>query len=429
MHRNFLFSFVLGLAILAFAGVDAWAQAGMVRGVVKLKQADGKIVPHAGATVQPYRVDIDSGAPPSTVTNDKGEFSFAGFGPNQVYVLVVSGEGIEATVQSEVRGGMGNIAIEVVPGNGASYTEAEVRDSIKKTAGMSEAERKKAAEEYEKEKKRVDEANAKARNINAIVDKALKDGEVAFKAKNWESAIAKFDEGINADPDFEGTAPVFYNYKGESLKERGFAAYLRSTKADSDKAAELGQAKADFLAALDSFSKGLVVIKNATTKDAGVLANMAINRRNLLASSVETYRLIVQTKADVSKATEGVPVFEEYFTVEKDPAAVLKSRVVLGDLLRETGDSEGAITAYRGALATDPENANALAGIGLSLFSVGVGEDNKEKMQEGLNFMQQFVDKAPDTHPLKNSVRDSIEYLKTDQKLTPQRTTPARRRN
>lgn len=428
MHRTFKFSFILGLAILAFAGAEAFAQGGVVRGVVKLRQADGKLVPHKGATVQPYRVDIDSGAPSAATTNDKGEFSFTGFGPNQVYILVVSGEGISASVHTDIKGGMGLVEIEVLPGEGETYTEAQVRDSIKKTAGMSEADRKKAAEEYEKDKKRVEEANAKAKNINAIVNASLKDGESAFKAKNWDVAIAKFDEGINADPEFEGTAPVFYNYKGAALKERGFAAYLLSTKAGDNKAAELAKAKDDFLAAIEAFDKGLALVRSPKTKDAATLTNLPIHHRNLLASSVETYRLVVQTKADVAKATDGVAIFEEYFTVEKDAPSVLKARVVLGDILREAGESEGAIKAYRGVLESDPDNANALAGIGLSLFNVGVSEDSREKMQEGLNYMQQFADKAPDTHPLKQSVKDSVEYLKTEQKLTPQKA-PARRRN
>lgn len=429
MHRKIkLFSLILGLAIFAFAGLDTFAQGGTVKGVVKLKQADGKVVPHQGATVQAYRTDIDSGAPPATTTNDKGEFTLLGLGAGQTFAVVVSGEGIAATVQTGIQSGMQNILFEVTPGTGGTYTEAEVRDSIKKSANMTEEERRKAAAEFEKEAQKVKEQNEKAVNTNKIVNDALKNGEAAFKAKKWDEAITHFDLGINADPNFEGTAPVFYNYKGESLKEKAFASYRRSTADPANKATELAQAKEEFLGAIASFDKGLEVIKNATTKDPSTLANMAINHRNLLASAVESYRLIVMTRADVSKAPDGIPVFEQYFTVEKDPAAILKARVILGDILRENGDSEGAIKAYRGALEADPNNADSLAGIGLSLFSLGVAESSKEKMQEGLNFMQQFADKAPDTHPLKASVRDAVDYLVNEEKLAPQKA-PARRRN
>jgi hypothetical protein len=39
--------------------------------------------------------------------------------------------------------------------------------------------------------------------------------------------------------------------------------------------------------------------------------------------------------------------------------------------------------------------------------------------------MQKFADSAPETHPLKASVRDAVEYLKTQDKLAPQKTTKA----
>ncbi len=96
--------------------------------------------------------------------------------------------------------------------------------------------------------------------------------------------------------------------------------------------------------------------------------------------------------------------------------------MTLADILREAGDSENAIVAYRKALETSPDNPDALAGIGLSLFNSGVVADNKEQKQEGLNYMQKFADTAPENHPLKASVRDAVEYLKTQDKLTPQKT-------
>jgi hypothetical protein len=50
-------------------------------------------------------------------------------------------------------------------------------------------------------------------------------------------------------------------------------------------------------------------------------------------------------------------------------------------------------------------------------------------MQEGLNMMEQFTQVAPDTHPLKSDIRGAVEYLKTAEKLIPQKTTrPAPRK-
>ncbi|MCV4732206.1 hypothetical protein OFB80_30405, partial [Escherichia coli] len=82
------------------------------------------------------------------------------------------------------------------------------------------AEEKKAKEEYEKKVKEIQEKNAKIQQKTAIIEAALKDGNAAFQAKNWDAAIAKYDEGIAADPDFAGSAPVLMNNKGAALRER-----------------------------------------------------------------------------------------------------------------------------------------------------------------------------------------------------------------
>ncbi len=90
--------------------------------------------------------------------------------------------------------------------------------------------------------------------------------------------------------------------------------------------------------------------------------------------------------------------------------------------MREGNDSDNAIIAYKAALVTSPDNPDALAGLGLSLFNAGVVSDNTPQKQEGLNYMQRFAEVAPDNHPLKSSVRDAVEYLKTQDKLTPEKT-------
>jgi hypothetical protein len=111
----------------------------------------------------------------------------------------------------------------------------------------------------------------------------------------------------------------------------------------------------------------------------------------------------------------------EYTATESDSAKKAAAKVALGDLYRITGDSAAAIGVYREAVALERGNIDAMAGLGLSLFADGAAEDDRAKMQEGLNYMQAFTEKAPDTHRLKSSVRESIDYLKTDLKMTPQK--------
>jgi tetratricopeptide (TPR) repeat protein len=398
-------------------------------------QADGKQIPAADVLVEPYRIDVDSGKSPSTKTNKNGEFSFVGFPLGQKYVLAVSGATISPAISSTVQPGNESVQILVFPGDGKLLTEADVRKAAKESpAGVStanEADRKKAEAEYQKQLAKYNEEKSKADNANKIVNASMKDGDAAFKAKDYTTAIAKFDEGIAADPEFEGSAPVLLNYKGVVLKTRAFEAYQRAAKADAaEKAAEMEKAKADFQASLDAYDRGLKILTAAPkAADAATQANLDKTKYMILGNYIESYRLIVRTKADASKAKDAGPIYAQYLAVETDAAKKVSAQLALGDLMREAGESEPAIAAYRAVLEAQPDNPDALAGIGLSLFNVGVVENDKAKMQEGLNIMTKFADTAPDTHPLKTSVKEAVDYLKTEQKLAPQKTTtPPRKR-
>ncbi|MGH9947957.1 MAG: hypothetical protein ACRD6X_12255 [Pyrinomonadaceae bacterium] len=429
------FGLCLGIiGIIFVAAGSTLAQNAPVRGVVKMTQADGTLVPLADAVVEPVRIDIEQGKLPPTKTNKNGEFSFVALSLTSKYVLNVSAPGAAPTISNSIRGGTDDVQITVSSGDGKRLTETEVRELVKRlTSGtqntQSEAEIKKAQAEYEKQKAKYDEDKKKVENTTKIVTDALKAGEAAFKAEKYDEAIAKFDEGINADPDFEGSAPVLLNYKAVALKSRGFEAYKRATKAEAaDKAAEMEKAKADFAASATAFDRGLQILAGAKGEDPAATASFAKVKFNILNNYIETYRLMVKTKADTTRAMEAVPVYQQYFALETDPARKIAARLVLADILREAGESEPAIVEYRAVLESSPDNADALAGVGLSLFNVGVIEDNKAKMQEGMNFMQKFADTAPDTHPLKQSVKEAVDYLKTEQKLTPQKVTPVRKR-
>ena len=427
-----LFSRASAVAIALFVlGVTGFGQTGQIRGVVVMLQSGGAKMPVADALVEAYRMDVETGAAAPTKSNSKGEFAMI-VPVGRKYTLVVSGAGVSPAMSRNISAGVDNLEIVVLAGDGKHYSEAEVREALRKTASekpKTEAELKKAQEEYEKQLAKYNEEKSKAENTNKIVNDSLKAGDAAFKAKDYNTAIAKFDEGINADPEFEGSAPVLLNYKGVALKTRAFEAYERSVKGDAvAKASELEKAKADFLASMDAYDKGLKILAAAKAANPADQASLDKSKANILNNYVESLRLVVKTKADLSKAKDAPPIYEQYFATETDPARKLAARLTLADMLREAGESEPAIAAYRSVLESSPDNADALAGIGLSLFNVGVSEDNKAKMQEGLNFMQKFADTAPDTHALKASVRDAVDYLKSEQKLAPQKVASPKRK-
>ena len=112
-----------------------------------------------------------------------------------------------------------------------------------------------------------------------------------------------------------------------------------------------------------------------------------------------------------------------------DPLKKGKNLTVLGDIMRNAGDFDKAITAYKGVLEAQPENNEVMAKLGLSLVGQATTVDppNKEQMQEGLNYMQKYADTvqilptdSKSDQEFKQSVKDTVEYLKNEQKLKAQ---------
>ena len=66
---------------------------------------------------------------------------------------------------------------------------------------------------------------------------------------------------------------------------------------------------------------------------------------------------------------------------------------------------------------------------GQALFNIGAINADKAKYQEAANYLAKFVDKAPDTDPLKADAKDILQALKDQENVKPEKmATPARRR-
>lgn len=434
MKVRFLFS-VLILLISVSLG---FSQTFPVRGKVVLRKSDGTTIPVADALVEAYRTDVSRGKMPSAKTDKKGNFSFAGFPLGQVFAIVVSAPGIRPEIYPNVRAGMEDITITVFEGDGKVLTEEEVRRLLQGAAtpqapqpGLSE-EQKRAIEEEEKRRAEFEEKKRKIEQTNATIRRALQEGIDALNAKNYELAIAKFDEGINADPEFVGSVPVLQTNKAVALNRKAVDKYNQVVREKNQavKNEAISSIKSDLLNAIAATERALQVLESAsaTGNQAAQAAQYEEQKYRAISIKLDSYRLLFRTTSDTTKVSEALKTLAEYEALEKDKAQVEKARLGLADALREAGDAESAIPIYRKVLEGSPENYDAMAGLGLCLFSVGVAAQNKEQMQEGLDIMQRFADSAPDTHPLKSSVKDAVEYLKMEEKLTPQKTRPTQRR-
>ncbi len=456
MLRKSYLTLFLAFGLIAASGIAVSAQTAPLRGKVEMKNAEGVTEPVVGAAIDVYQMDI-KGKQPSTKTNKKGEFAYAGV-PLGTFVVVVSAPNIKAELQPNVRAGSENVLITVIAGDGKRPNEKEVRQALsapptkaaaqttataatetapvmpggtpaptpapaQKPAEMT-ADQKKAQAEYEKQVADITAKNAKTQGNDALVKKALEDGNKAFESKNYDVAISKYQEGVTAVPDFAGSTPVLLNNKSQALLQRAIISYNQSVK-ETDPAAKkanLEAAKKDLDDVVTGSDSALALLKSATSTDAATQKNYDTNKFTALVNRKEGYRLMSRTRVDVTKAKETLTAFEEYIAAETDAKKKADAQLALGDALREDNDADNAIIAYRKALETSPDSPDVLAGLGLSLFNAGVSSapENTAQMQEGLNYMQKFADTAPDNHPLKESVKGAVTYLKEKQ-LTPQK--------
>lgn len=432
MRRHLLIAFI-ATAVLILAAVGASAQTGALRGSVKLTAADGSTTPLAGAAIDVYRTDISGEF--HTKSDKKGEWVFAGLPYTGDYVVSASGPGAQPTSQGGVKAGRDN-AIDLVlsPGDGRKLTRDEAITLSKGGGGSNgggggesaadKAKREEELKKYEAEKARVG-------GINETLNRTIKAGDEAVKAHNYDEAVKQFDEGLAADPE----QVVMYSRKSLAMRLRGVDHYNASVKGtdQAQKSADMEAAKKDFQGAVDAANKGLeVASKEAAATDPQQQAGQASKKLEILYFRAEGMRLLVKT--DPSQKDAAVTAYGEYMAAETDAAKKAKAERDLAQILFDAASDqagfEKAVAAYQKILETTPDDPDALLRIGQAKFNIGALNNNdKATYQEAANYLQRFVDKAPDTNPLKAEAKELIEALKSQANVTPEKiSTPPRRR-
>jgi len=433
--RRHLLNIFIGAAVLACAAVTLSAQTGALRGSVKLTAADGSMTPVANATIDVFRTDISGEY--HTKSDKKGEWVFAGLPFTGEYVVSVSAPGAQPMAKSGVKAGR-DIPVDIVlnSGDGKKLTKDEAIAVSKGGGGASNGgggggESAAAKAKREEELKKYEAEKARVSNINEVLNRTFKAGQDALDAKNYDEAVKQFDEGLAADPE----QVVLYSRKSLALRLRGVERYNASIK-DTDqtqKAADMENAKKDFQAAADAASKGLEVAnKEAAATDPQALAAQTSKKLEILAYRAEATRLLVKT--DASQGGAALTAYQEYMAAETDATKKAKAEKDVAQILFDTASDqagfEKALAAYQKILDTTPDDPDALLRSGQILFNIGALNNNdKAKYQEAANYLQRFVEKAPDTNPMKAEAKDLIDALKAQANVTPEKNAaPARRR-
>ncbi|MDM7920672.1 MAG: tetratricopeptide repeat protein [Pyrinomonadaceae bacterium] len=420
----------IAVAMLAIGAAPAIAQTGPISGTVVVER-DGKSTPAEGVVVEAYRTDVN-GAGPKTKTDKSGRFAFAGVQAGATMVLVFSGPGLAPTYAPAIKAGSENLKIAMTPGDGRQLTEEEARILANRgNRELTEEEKKKAAED-EAKIKAIEEKNKKIVETTAVIQKALQEGNAAYEQKNYDLAVTKYEEGIAADPDFVGSAPVLLNNKGTALRVRAVNNYNANVKKPAEeRAPAMAQVRKDFADALESFSKSYDLLKGAQPGSIPD-ANRTAQTTTAIEGANATLKLVAQTEqAEGLNVELAQKMIDAYAETQSDAAKKAASKVVLGDVYRVSGEFEKAVTVYKEVLAGDPANVDAMVGAGLSLFNVGYANSSDAQLQEGADLLQRYTEAAPAGHKFLDDAKAVLDNLKAEKNIAPQKSTrpAARRRN
>lgn len=442
MRRSYFLTSIVAAGVILFGAIAVCGQTGALRGTVKIVGADGNAAPVANAVIDVYRTDISGEY--HTKSDKKGEWVFAGLPYVGKYVVSISAPGAAPMAKSGVQAGR-EIPVDVVlpPGDGKKLTREEAiaaskGGSTNSTDGGESAADKAKREELAKKNAEIEAANKKIETSNQIIADAFKNGNAALLAKNYDEAVKQYDLGIAADPEHPGIPSLLTN-KSAALRSRAVEKYNAGiqSKDEAAKTASVNAAKDDFKAAAEAASRAVELIKKLpAATDPAAQKQVETNKYFALSARAEAMRLFV-TKVDPTKADEAAAAFEEYIAAETDPARKSKAEFDLAQMLFDANAYDKAKAEYEKILAANPDNPDALANMGLIYFNAGATKEAEGKKdeakplyQQAANYLQKFIDKAPDTHKFKADAKAVLDEMKNQQNVQAEKTTtkPATRR-
>jgi tetratricopeptide (TPR) repeat protein len=432
--KNYFISFAV-VTMLLLSAVVASAQSAALRGHVVMTQADGTKTPVEGAIIDVYRTDIAGKY--ETKTDKKGNFIFAGLPLQGTYTIAASAPNARPDVVPGAKSGQEiDYELQLAPGDGKRLTADEVK-TVGRTGGgggpaapRSESKEERARrEELERKNAEIAAQNSKNEGINAILGRTFKAGQESLTARRWDDAIASFKEGLAADPEQDALLVGL----AEAYRLRGAERYNAAVKIKGDDAgrdAGIKSAQQDWRDAAEASAKAIELVKRkaaAAPTDPTAAAQQKQNRLAAFDVRAKAMLLFV-SKVDQSQADAGIVAFNDYIEAETDPVKKTKAHNELAKMLLDAGATDKALAEYQKILDADPDNVDALMGAGLALYNLAYASNDKAKFQEAANYLQRFVDKAPDTNPLKADAKAVLEEVKNQQNIKPDRSTPARRR-
>jgi tetratricopeptide (TPR) repeat protein len=406
-------------ALMTLLAVAASAQTTQIEGTVKLKAADGTTKPVANALVDVYRTDV---AGHWNVKTDKaGHFIRLGIPIQGSFVFVVSAPEATPNWMTGVKVSQGTpFDFILSPGDGSVPTYEQVMASVKggtagpSTPNASAGDKAKLDAAAKERAEKVKEAQS----LQTARDEAInhfKQGVALKEAKNYEGALSEFEQAAAIDP---GKHASFVEVAYKSNVQLSEAHYQLG--ADLFNKKDKPGAKIHFEKAYEAAKKA-IALASTVTDDPNV-KNDLITYHNVL---IKNALLLAEHYGEANVVDESVKAIDNLETL--DAANKVKYEVQKGDLYRAAANSgdanmtEKAVATYKGVLASDPNNLEALYNLGIALL----GSSDKEKIQESLNYLSDFAAKAPATDKRVPDTKATIEAIKTQYKIEAEK--PAKR--
>lgn len=413
--------FVAALLLVSAFAASASAQQATATGKVTLKQADGTEAPVQGAQVEFHRTDIKQTL--KTKTDKKGEYVYAGLDLGGTYTILVSAPGATPSYSSNIRiGRQPNNNFSLTPGDGRTMTLAEAQGAAPTAkpgaapaSGLTPEQAKKLDEENAKLRAEVAAKNAKIEERNAklpVIFKNANDAVTASNALKGAEKISKLDEavnGYNQGIEIDPEEPAVYRNRQIALRARGLEKYnIAVVNKDKEaKNAGIEAARADLMNAVESGEKAITA-QRKRGQEASAGAGGASGQKDevgYLEDRAETYRRALQIKAPVDNDVAAKSI-EEYINAETDAAKKEKMQSSLGDALFYAGRIDESLAKFRQILAQNPNNMEAMFGLGIALAST-----NPPQLAEARDALQQYASKAPEGNVRKLEAAEMVKYL------------------
>jgi tetratricopeptide (TPR) repeat protein len=239
-------------------------------------------------------------------------------------------------------------------------------------------------------------------------------------------ARARFDRLMNQvhikleEGETDAQVLALYGQAAHTLEQLGSAKHLSTSELIHQSNAFLAQvhyqtgvdlfnqrkrneAKPHFETAVTAIKKAIEEASKAadTNKDLLVYYGFITQNALVLVEQYGSTGLVDETVKAINKA-------EALDTENKNRWGIFK-----GELYRSAGRTDDAIAAYKSVLAADPNQVDALYGLGLTLITSG----EREQIREGADVLALFASKAPATDKRVPIAKEALEGVKNEYKV------------